>query len=200
MAQLQNTTVNGTLAATTFSGPGANITGFNSSLITAQVPATIATSGTVINRTEYSNASAFQAGNQANYTAYSFTINKLVNSSNLWIRGMLSGNGNDQGYNGTSYTAGFAQGLCWFIGIDGVNDYTGINFMPTDGQGAGVQFSQLRTGISSGTRTITIGWSSNNGSAVLNVYTINPNGSSGSGADSRNQQNGSVINVWELQA
>jgi hypothetical protein len=198
MAQLQNTTVNGTLAATTFSGPGGNITGFNSSLITSQVPATIATSGTVLNRTEYANASAFQGGNQANYTIFSFTINKLVNSSNLWIRGMISGNGNDQGQGPT--TTAVSGGLAFFIGIDGVNDYTGINYYPSDGQGCGVQLSQLRTGISSGTRTITIGWSSNNGSAMLPLYTINPNASSGPAVDARNQQNGSVINVWELQA
>ena len=188
MATLQNTTVNGTLAATTFSGPGGNISGFNTSVITSQLSQTLATSGTVVNRTDYNNATRIVLSSSANIEVFSFTITKLQTASSLWIKGIIPMAGGDQNVTNS--------GLCWYIAIDGVKNYTGIGSNNLDSQGCGIVLSQLRTGISSGTRTISFGWTTIDGQAIRYASTINQNTSD---ADARNRQNGTFITVWELK-
>lgn len=187
MAQLKDTTVNGTLSATTFSGPGGNITGFNTSLIGSQLSQSIATSGTVINRTDYTNSTRIGLSNASSYTIYSFNITKLQAGSSLWIKGIMPIAGGDA----TVTTSG----VCMYVGIDGALDFTGIGADNLDSQGCGVMISQLRTGIAAGTRTITIGWSSQDGSGHRLANSVNQNTSD---TDARNRQNGSVITVWEI--
>lgn len=186
MAILQNSSVSGAVSATTLSGPGGSLTGWNSSVISSQLPYTVATSGTVINRTDYTNSTRITMPSQASYTIYSFTINKLSASSSLWIKGIVPGSGED--------ASSTNSGLGFFIGIDGVNDYTGIAADNLDSQGCGIFLSQLRTGIAAGTRTITFGWSTADGQAIRPIYSVNQSTPS----DARNRQNGTVITVWEL--
>lgn len=187
MAQLLDTTVNGTLAATTFSGPGPNITGFNTSLISSQLSTSIATSGSVINRTDYTNSTRIVLSASSNYTLYTFSITKLLAGSSLWIKGIIPMGGGDA----TVTTSG----VNFYVGVDGVLDYTGIGSDNVDSQGCGVIVSQLRTGISAGSRSITLGWSSADGSSMRYANSVNQNTSD---ADARNRQNGSVITVWEI--
>jgi hypothetical protein len=188
MATLQNTTVNGTLAATTFSGPGGDINGFNTSIITSQVPQAIATSGTVVNRTDYNNATRIVLSSSANIEIFSFSITKLQAASSLWIKGVIPMSGGDLNLTNS--------GLCWYIAVDGVKNYTGIGSDNLDSQGCGVTVSQLRTGISSGTRTISLGWTTADGQAIRYAGVVNQNTSDN---DARNRQNGTFITVWELK-
>ena len=188
MATLQNTTINGTLAATTFSGPGGSINGFNTSLITSQLPQAIATSGVVINRTDYSNATRIALSSSSNLEVYSFTITKLQTASSLWIKGIIPMSGEDANVTNS--------GICWYIAVDGVKNYTGIGSNNLDSQGCGVIVSQLRTGISSGSRTISMGWTTADGTAIRYASAVNQNGIS---TDARNRQNGTFLTVWELK-
>ena len=189
MATLQNTTVTGTLAATTFSGPGGDINGFNTSIITSQLPAVVATSGTVVNRTDYNNATRIGLTSSANDQVFSFTITKLQTASSLWIKGIIPMGGEDANVTNS--------GICWYIAIDGVKNYTGIGSNNLDSQGCGVILSQLRTGISSGTRTMSFGWTTIDGQSIRYAGSINQNGVSS--GDGRNRQNGTFITVWELK-
>jgi hypothetical protein len=188
MATLQNTTVNGTLAATTFSGPGSDINGFNTSVITSQLPQSVATSGVVINRTDYNNATRIALSSSSNLEIYSFTITKLQSGSSLWIKGVIPMSGEDA----TVTTSGIG----FYIAVDGVKNYTGIASDNLDSQGCGVTVSQLRTGISAGTRTISLGWTTADGQAIRYASAVNQNGIS---TDARNRQNGTFITVWELK-
>lgn len=187
MAILQNSSVGGTLSATSLSGPGGSITGFNTSIITSQLPQTVATSGTVINRTDYTNSTRIGLSSAASYQIYSFTITKISSTSSLWIKGIIPMSGEDAG--------SVNSGLGFYIGVDGVNDYTGIAADNLDSQGCGVHLSQLRTGISSGSRTITFGWSTADGQAIKPSTSVN---NTTYGGEGRNRQQGTVITVWEL--
>ena len=188
MATLQNTTVNGTLAATTFSGPGSNINGFNTSIVSSQLTQAIATSGTVVNRTDFNSTTRIGLSSSSNIEIFSFTITKVQAASSLWIKGIIPMSGSDA--NATN------SGLCWYIAVDGVKNYTGIGSDNLDSQGCGVIVSQLRTGISSGTRTISLGWTTADGQAIRYAGAVNQNTSDG---DARNRQNGTFLTVWELK-
>jgi hypothetical protein len=185
MAQLQNTTVNGTLSATTFSGPGGSLTNIPASAFTSgQLSKTLAPSGTVVKFTEYVNNTRIVAPSSSDYTAFSFSVTKDYASTKWVIKGHIPGHGNDN------------DGNYMFIGIDGSRDFTGIGDMTANSQGHGIVFLQTRTGISAGSHTITFGWQPIDGSANRPTNIINQNNSD----DGRNRQQGSVFHIWEIQA
>lgn len=185
MALLQNTNVQGTLTATTFSGNGSSITGLAASGFTAgQLGKTLAPSGTVVKFTEFVNNTRVVASSSSNSTLFTFSVTKDYASTKWVIKGHIPGHGNDN------------DGNYYFIGIDGVRDFTGIGDMTANSQGHGIVFLQTRTGISAGSRSITFGWQPNDGTANRPSNVYNQNNSD----DGRNRQQGSVFHIWEIQA
>jgi hypothetical protein len=79
------------------------------------------------------------------------------------------------------------------IGIDGSLDYTGC--AQDDAAEQVAIFQQVRTGISSGTRTITIRQIPIDGTANRTLNVINPNSSD----DTRNRQQETNFIIWEME-
>jgi hypothetical protein len=183
MAQLQNTTVNGTLTATTFSGNGGSVTGLAaSSFSSGQLPRSVAPSGSVIKLTTYVNDTRIAPGAQSNYTMYSFNITKESSTSALIIKGTIPAHSNPN------------DGNYFFVDCAGSRDFTGIADNTSNSQGSGVFVLQRRTGVAAGTVTIAFGWQPLDGSANLPANAFHSNTSD----DGRNRQQGSTWFVWEV--
>jgi hypothetical protein len=128
------------------------------------------------------NSGARQVTSLSNdYTYFSFTISKVSSTSTLIIRGVMPAQG---GNNSGAYLG---------IGIDGTVDYTGCALNDEGEQQA--FFQQVRTGISSGTRTITIRQIPIDGTANQTLNVINPNSSD----DARNRQQETNFIIWEME-
>ena len=188
MAQLQATTVTGTITSTGFSGSGASLTSTSpSQFTTGNFPAAFMPAGSVVNTTHFSNNTRTVTSATATYTPFSFTINKLLSSSILVIEGVIQWYGNGD------------PAPCAGIAIDSSWNYTGLQYRTSmsggygNGNHGGIHINQARTGISAGTRTIVFGWNSSSGSVRL-WQVLNPNSSD----DARNQQTGTQIHVWEI--
>lgn len=190
MAQLQATTVTGTITSTGFTGAAGTLTGVSvSQFTTGNFPAAYMPAGSVVATTHFSNNTRTVTSSTATYKPFSFTVNKLLSSSILVIEGTVQWYGNGD-------TPANAAG----IAIDNSWNYTGLHYNTnmTGAYGTAnhgcVHINQARTGISSGTRTIEFGWNSANGSAIRLFQVLNPNSTD----DSRNQQTGIQLHVWEI--
>jgi len=129
------------------------------------------------------NSGARQVTSQSsNYTYFSFTISKISSTSTLIIRGSMPGFGNE---NSGAYVG---------IGIDGSMDYYGVAMNDRDGEN-GMWFNQIRTGVSAGTRTITIQSIPADGGANRPMRIVNPNNSD----DVRNRQQETNFIIWEME-
>ncbi len=117
----------------------------------------------------------------ADYTYFSFNINKVSSTSALIIRGVMPAQGGDN------------SGAYLGIGIDGSMNYTGCAQNDSGEQQA--FFQQVRTGIGSGTRTITIRQIPIDGTANRTFNVINPNNSD----DGRNRQQETNFIIWEME-
>jgi len=121
----------------------------------------------------------------SNVTQYSFGFTKQSNDSILLATGLISAAGNDN------------DGLYYFTDISGTRKYDGWaeNLYPTYAQYYSLQFHQIWTGVSAGSKTFSWGWEPINGSSnrPVNVYNIN------NSEDGRNRQNGSEFVIWELK-
>ena len=185
MALLQNTNVQGTLTATTFSGNGSSVTGLAASAFSSgQLPRSLATSGTTIKLTTYENSTRIAPGAQSNYTLYSFNITKESSTSALIIKGTVPAHNNPN------------DGNYFFVDCAGVRDFTGCADNTAITQGNGIFVLQRRTGVAAGSVTIGFGWQPIDGTANLPANAFHSNTSD----DGRNRQQGSTWFVWEVQA
>jgi hypothetical protein len=184
MATLQATSVTGTIVSTGFSGSGASLTSLSSSQIsTGSVNKSALPTGTVINATTYSNSSRISTPSQANYDAFSWTVNKINSSSKLHIVGIVPCFGQT---NSGNYFCMTVNGTRYFTGIIDHTEYSGYHI---------VSVNQYITGESAtGNITIAFGWSTNDGSANRPTNIINQNNNE----DGRNRQQGSQFIVWEI--
>ena len=117
----------------------------------------------------------------SDYTYFSFNITKVSSTSALIIRGSMPAMSGDN------------SGAYLGISIDGTFDYTGCAQGDEGEQGA--FFQQVRTGISSGTRTIAIRAVPIDGGSNRTFNIINPNNSE----DGRNQQQETNFIIWEME-
>ena len=189
MAQLQATTVTGTITSTGFSGSGASLTTISpSQFTTGNFPSAYLPAGAVVNITHFSNSTRTVTSSAATYKPFSFTVNKLLSSSILVIEGVVQWYGNGD------------SAMCAGIAINNTFDYTGLHYRTSNNGGYGnanhglCYINQARTGITSGSKTIEFGWNSSNGTAYRLWSVLNPNATD----DVRNQQTGTQIHVWEI--
>lgn len=189
MAQLQGTTINGTITSTGFSGAAGTLTGISpSQFTTGNFPAAYMPAGSVVAISHYSNSTRTVTSSAVSSTLFSFTINKLLSSSILVIEGVVQWYGNGD--------SAMAVGMT----IDGAWNYTGIHYRTSmagtygNGNHGGCIINQTRTGIGAGTRTIGFGWNSSNGSAYRLWNVVNPNAAD----DVRNRQTGTQFHIWEI--
>lgn len=117
----------------------------------------------------------------ADYTYFSFTIDKVSSTSTLIIRGVMPAQGGDN------------SGAYLGIGIDGSIDYTGC--AQDDAAEQAAFFQQVRSGVGSGTRTITIRQIPIDGTANRTLSIINPNNAD----DTRNRQQETNFIIWEIE-
>ena len=189
MAQLQSTTVTGTITSTGFSGTAGTLTGISPSQFTSgNFPAAYMPAGSVVNITHLSNNTRTVTSSAVTYKPFAFSVTKLLSSSVLVIEGVIQWLGNGD------------NSPCAGIAIDNSWNYTGLQYRTNMTGGYGnanhgcIHINQTRTGISAGTRTIEFGWNSSNGSAYRLWQVLNPNSTD----DSRNQQTGLQLHVWEI--
>lgn len=142
-------------------------------------------SGSVVAVRFYSNdtRSATSAGSTG--TLLSFTDTKLYGSeTDIIVSVNVIGEGNSSGAVGTE------------ISYDGTKshsasyDYNGQGYMVT------ITGNAKFTGVSSGSRTLTVGWTSGNGTANSPVLVVNPNSTD----DARYTQMVSTVVVYEVIA
>ena len=190
MAQLQATTVTGTITSTGFSGSGASLTSISpSQFTTGSFPSGFMPAGSVVNITHFSNNTRTVTSSAATYKPFSFTVSKLLSSSILVIEGVIQWYGNGDT---PASAAGIAVDNSW--SYSGLQYNTNMNGAYGTANHGCVHINQARSGLASGTRTIEFGWNSANGSAIRLFQVLNPNSTD----DSRNQQNGIQLHVWEI--
>jgi hypothetical protein len=129
----------------------------------------------------FNNGARQVTSSSADYTYFSFNISKVSSTSTLIIRGVMPAQGGDN------------SGAYLGIGIDGSMNYTGC--AQDDSAEQQAIFQQVRTGISSGTRTITIRQIPIDGGANRTFNVINPNNAD----DSRNRQQETNFIIWEME-
>ncbi|CAB4126641.1 hypothetical protein UFOVP77_9 [uncultured Caudovirales phage] len=132
----------------------------------------------------YENNTRQVTSASANYTYFSWTITKVSSTSTLFIHAFMPGQGND---NSGDYIG---------IGIDGTMSYTGVqNEDIGTSSGNFTVFTQIRTGISSGSRSMTIQAIPVDGTSNRTVNIVNPNSSD----DARNRQMGTSVIIYEIE-
>jgi hypothetical protein len=187
MAILQATSVTGTITATSFSGSGSSLTSLSTSQIsTGSVTRAALPSGTVINTTHYADSTRISTPSQANYDAFSWTVNKQIASSRFHVMGVVPCFGET---NAGNYFCITANGTRHFTGIIDKTDYVGYQVVIVN--------TYIDSGVNAtGNMTFSWGWSSNDGSANRPTNIINQNNNE----DGRNRQQGSQFIVWEIAA
>jgi hypothetical protein len=184
MATLQATSITGTMTATSFSGSGSSLNTLSTSQITTgAVTKSALPTGSVINATTYSNSTRISTPSQANYDAFSWTVNKVNSGSKLHIVGIVPCFGQT---NSGNYFCMTVAGTRFFTGIIDHTEYGGYHI---------VSVNQYITGVSTtGNITVAFGWSTNDGGSNRPTNTINQNNNE----DGRNRQQGSQFIVWEI--
>jgi hypothetical protein len=130
----------------------------------------------------YTNSTRFTTSSSSNYNYYTFTFNKVSATSKLYIHASMPGTGQTN------------SGLYTGIGIDGSYDWSG--YQNVDGGEGDQMWLQWRNTIfAAGTRTVTVNAIPIDGSPNQSVNVINPNSSD----DSRSQQQGTVIVIYEVE-
>jgi hypothetical protein len=174
---LGNTTISGLAAGGLPSGVVTNSTLGDSSVTTAKLSGI---KPVLAIHTFNSGARQVTSGS-SNYTYFSWSITKISSTSTLIIRGVMPVQGGD---NSGAYIG---------FGIDGVMDYTGCA-QSDEGEQHGI-YQQVRTGISAGTRSMTIQAIPIDGTSNRTFNTINPNNSD----DARNRQQETNFIIWEVE-
>ena len=132
----------------------------------------------------FTNSTRQVTSSSSNYTYFTFTLTKVSASSTLFFHGFMPGFGNT---NSGEYIG---------IGIDGTMAYGGISNVDIGGQsGNFTTFTQIRTGIGSGSRSITIQAIPADGTSNRTVDVINPNSSD----DGRNRQLETTFIIYEVE-
>ena len=187
MAQLQATSVTGTITATSFSGSGSSLTSLSvNQITTGSVTRASLPSGTVINTTHYADSNRIVTPSQANYDAFSWTVNKQIASSVFHVMGVVPCFGQT---NSGNYFNIVANGTRWFTGIIDQTEYGGYHVVIIN--------TYINSGVNTtGNMTFSWGWSTNDGSANRPTNIINQNNNE----DGRNRQQGSQFIVWEIAA
>jgi len=138
----------------------------------------ITNSGVFINRTRIVTSSAVSS----NY--FNFTYSKQGGTSTTLIIDAVIPTWNSD-----------SDMAAYFIDIDGTKKYTGIQANCNGANGsANIQVLQFWTGLASGSRTITFGQSSANGTSNRPANVINPNTS-----DDGRFSTGTVFLIHEIQ-
>ena len=189
MANLQATTVTGTITSTTgFSGASSLSSVGISQFTTGNFPAAYLPAGCVVGTSHYSNSTRTVTSSAATYTIFSFSITKKLSTSLLVVEGVVPIWGN-----------GDAAGCCG-ISIGGSWNYTGMQYrtnwtgLYADASHGAAHINQVRSGIGAGTQTVILGWNSSNGSAYRPWQIINPNNSD----NAVNRQTGTQLHIWEI--
>lgn len=162
--------------------PNANIEAVAASKLTGSVP--LANGGNrVIKSTAITNSTRQTFGAADIITYWSVNYTKISSTSDLYIHVLLPTWSN---YNGGNYVG---------INIDGTVDFKGSGRAVFGSDSGHWSFLQMRTGLAAGSRTISIYQDvlDNGGNYVIAV--LNPNNSD----DSRNQQMGSVMVIYEVE-
>jgi len=187
MATLQATTVAGTMAATSFSGSGSSLTTLPTGQITTgSVARSTLPTGTVIDTTHFANSTRISTPSQANYDAFSWTVNKKIASSVLHVMGVVPCFGQT---NSGNYFCITANGTRHFTGNIDQTEYGGYHVVIVN--------TYISSGVNTtGNITVAFGWSVNNGTPNRPTNIINQNNSD----DGRNRKQGSQFIVWEIAA
>jgi hypothetical protein len=132
----------------------------------------------------YQNSTRQVTSSSTNYVLFTTTITKTSSSSTWIITGLFP-----------TQNPSTNDGHYMYLEIDGVRDYTGI-VKPYIAGTAAATFSlhQIWTGLSSGTKTVKLGWSAIDGSSNQAFGVWNPNSSD----DARDRQTGSNITFFEV--
>ncbi len=129
----------------------------------------------------FSNSTRQVTSSSNNYNYFTWTLTKVASGTDLYFHVVMPAYGNTN------------SGMYIGLGIDGSYNYTGVGMTDV----AGEQFlvlNQRRTGISSGSRSITLNQIPIDGTSNQTLNVINPNNSD----DVRNQQQATNFIVYEI--
>lgn len=117
----------------------------------------------------------------SNYNYFTWTLTKVSSGTDLYFHVVMPA------------FAGDNSGMYIGLGIDGSYNYTGVGMTDVQGEQFFV-LNQRRTGISSGSRSITLNQIPIDGTSNRTLNIINPNNSD----DVRNRQQGTNFIVYEI--
>ena len=131
----------------------------------------------------YRNDTRFVTSSSSNYNYFTWTLTKVSSTSTLVFHVIMPGMNNTN------------SGDFIGIGIDGSYDFGGQGNVDANTQGNFVTIVQYRSGVSAGSKTITLNAIPLDGSSNRTIDIINPNNSD----DARNRQQATVFVVYEIE-
>ena len=144
-------------------------------------------SGSVVAVRFYSNNTRSTISSAADGTLISFTDTKLYGSeTDIIVTANVIGHGQDAGSGDTGA----------YIGYDGTEKYSIDNNYNNQSYNNTMTGQAKFTGVSSGSRTVKVGWNTGSGVAATPFPILNPNSTD----DARGQQSESTIIVYEVIA